>query len=775
MKKSLRTFTITLTFALTFSVTFAQLKYPNTWYFSTSRGIDFNSGTAVLLTTSSMSEYEGCSAISSATTGHILMYTDGMSVWNANHTVMQNGSGLQSTYAAGQQGLIVPDPGDTNKYYLFTSGEYYSAGTDGYRYNIIDMTLDGGLGAVAVTKNVLLYSPASEKLCAIVTADGDGYWVATHEYYTNNFQIYKLTSSGLSLPVTSSVGTVFSGVNPDGCMKFSADGKRICLSLGGSNEAEVFDFNDTTGAVTNPITVGPVAQTWPYTYGVCMSPDATRLYVTEENDNNLYQYDLTAGNQAAINASKTVVGTTASYAMQTMQVAPDGKMYVARNGGAYLAVVNAPDSLGVACNFVDDGFYLNGGSSSYGLPNFPESFFSLIKVENTCFGDSTHFLISNAGGDSIVAWDFGDPASGAANADTGSNVYHVFTTTDTFQITIIEYLNGGTVDTTYLNVLISGMPVIELGNDTTVCIGDTLTLDAGNPGAGYSWSNGSNTQTIAVTDSATYSVVVSNGGCKNTDSVNVSFIDCSALPQPGVSVPDPTICEKFCLDFTDQSTNNPTAWLWIFDGGNPSTSTLQNPTQICYNLPGMYDVTLTASNAFGSLTQTFPNYITVYATPPAPVINQSGYTLFSSFATSYQWQFNSVDIPGAIYQSYTVTQSGYYTVVVTDSHGCINYTSVYVLISGVDDVGGDANVLITPNPSDGNFMVELLNGLMAEKIFVEVSNDLGQIIFSSEESRSIGTTHWKKQIDLSVVARGIYFVGIKTEHEFVRKKILIAD
>src|SRR6185295_9203182 len=136
---------------------------------------------------------------------------------------------------------------------------------------------------------------------------------------------------------------------------------------------------------------------------------------------------------------------------------------------------------------------------------------------------------------------------------------------------------------------------------TILCIGDTFILDAGNAGAAFSWSNGSNSQTIAVTDSNTYSVTVSNSGCKNTDSISVSFIDCTLLPQPGLSVPDPTICEKFCLDYTDQSTNNPTSWLWTFAGGNPSTSTLQNPTQICYNLPGVYDVTLTASNAFGSM------------------------------------------------------------------------------------------------------------------------------------------------------------------------------
>jgi hypothetical protein len=236
-------------------------------------------------------------------------------------------------------------------------------------------------------------------------------------------------------------------------------------------------------------------------------------------------------------------------------------------------------------------------------------------------------------------------------------------------------------------------------------------------------------------------------------------------------VANPIICEKFCLDFTDQSTNNPTAWLWTFAGGNPSTSTLQNPTQICYNSPGTYDVTLTVTNAFGSLTQTFPNYITVFATPPAPQINQSGYTLYSSFATSYQWQYNSINIPGATNQSYTVTQSGYYSVVVWDSHGCSNYTTVYILIEGVDDVGGDADVFITPNPSDGSFTVELINGFAAGDISLRVITDLGQEVFSLEEN--ISTADWSRQIDLKNAAHGVYFLEIKSETAFVKKKLMI--
>src|SRR5262249_55481423 len=154
---------------------------------------------------------------------------------------------------------------------------------------------------------------------------------------------------------------------------------------------------------------------------------------------------------------------------------------------------------------------------------------------------------------------------------------------------------------------------------------------------------------------------------------------------------------KFCTNFFDQSTNNPTSWQWSFPGGTPSSSTEQNPTNICYNLPGTYDVTLITTNAYGSDTLTLNNYITVYATPPFPTITQNGNTLTCTPAyTAYQWQLNAVDIPGATQQSYTYTQNGLYTVLAYDSNGCSNYANIE--ITGVENVVSDFSVSISPNP-----------------------------------------------------------------------------
>ena len=65
------------------------------------------------------------------------------------------------------------------------------------------------------------------------------------------------------------------------------------------------------------------------------------------------------------------------------------------------------------------------------------------------------------------------------------------------------------------------------------------------------------------------------------------------------------------INFTDQSTYNPTTWSWSFAGGTPNTSNVKNPNNILYSTPGTYAVTLTVSNANGQDVETKTDYITV--------------------------------------------------------------------------------------------------------------------------------------------------------------------
>ena len=79
-------------------------------------------------------------------------------------------------------------------------------------------------------------------------------------------------------------------------------------------------------------------------------------------------------------------------------------------------------------------------------------------------------------------------------------------------------------------------------------------------------------------------------------------------------------CSSNSIQFTDNSVNLPTSWLWTFgDGG---TSTLQNPTHT-YAANGTFTVSLTASNMYGSNTSTQIDYISIDMPAPPSVIGGS--------------------------------------------------------------------------------------------------------------------------------------------------------
>jgi len=81
----------------------------NIWYFGTNAGLDFNSGSPIMLADGMLNTFEGCATISDSD-GDLLFYTDGMVVYNKNHVIMPNGSGLLGNSSSTQSGIIVKKP-----------------------------------------------------------------------------------------------------------------------------------------------------------------------------------------------------------------------------------------------------------------------------------------------------------------------------------------------------------------------------------------------------------------------------------------------------------------------------------------------------------------------------------------------------------------------------------------------------------------------------------------------------------------------------------------
>ena len=148
---------------------FAQRQASN-WYFGYGAGIQFDLATNSTnsVNNGQLFTNEGCSSISDED-GNLLFYTDGTTVWNKQHTIMTNGIGLYGDNSSAQSAIIVPKPDDPNIYYIFTVDT--SVGDldpdNGFNYSVVDMTLDGGLGAVT-SKNVNLLQLCSEKLTAVL-------------------------------------------------------------------------------------------------------------------------------------------------------------------------------------------------------------------------------------------------------------------------------------------------------------------------------------------------------------------------------------------------------------------------------------------------------------------------------------------------------------------------------------------------------------------------------------------------------------------------------
>ncbi|MEO5569564.1 MAG: PKD domain-containing protein [Bacteroidia bacterium] len=94
-------------------------------------------------------------------------------------------------------------------------------------------------------------------------------------------------------------------------------------------------------------------------------------------------------------------------------------------------------------------------------------------------------------------------------------------------------------------------------------------------------------------------------------------------PKAALTAGVTTVCANTTIAFTDQSENDPTSWQWSFPGGNPATSTSQNP-QVQYSVAGTFSVTLIAGNSTGFDTVVKTNYITVNPLPTVTANNVSG-------------------------------------------------------------------------------------------------------------------------------------------------------
>jgi gliding motility-associated-like protein len=449
-----------LIFTLQTPVVFSQLQN-NNWIFGYGARVNFSGPIPVGSSNAAINSNESTASVSDPATGQLLFYTDGRKVWNANNDVMPNGSNLLGGFyhSCTQGALIVPFPEDNQRYYLFTLEELEALSLspvvdNGLRYSVVDMTLNGGLGDVQVaTLNTPLAIDLTEKLIVIRSTEIQGFWVIAHKRNANEFLAWKIDACGVSAqPVISTVGSIFA-ISPffgateawSGAMDASPDGNRIGMPIDWSDRIEFFDFNKTTGVVSNPLTVNVTDDSTPpflRKYGACFSPDGSKFYYT--NFNSVYQLNLSTYTSAAIASSITLIYSPIlepnAYPCLQIEQAPNNKLYVAIGIADRLDEISNPNSLGLGCAYVSNAVSFGPATCQLGLPTqvplggFAAS--SLITfLPDSCLQSSISFSIATASPINQINWNFDDPTSGANNSSSDLNPIHLFSEIGTYQIT----------------------------------------------------------------------------------------------------------------------------------------------------------------------------------------------------------------------------------------------------------------------------------------------------------------------------------------------------
>lgn len=180
-----------------------------------------------------------------------------------------------------------------------------------------------------------------------------------------------------------------------------------------------------------------------------------------------------------------------------------------------------------------------------------------------------------------------------------------------------------------------------------------------------------------------------------------------------------------------------------------------------------YNITITDANSC-STSQMFTVNALPLPTPPTVSVNDNMLTVPSNFL-SYQWLLNGQVITGAIYDSYSILESGSYSIEVTGANGCSNTsTETFVTFTSLDAISNLEIFNISPNPFSKNILVEIQVSERKD-LKLEILDSNGKIVFLKKINIEEKIVY---PIDLQELCSGIYYLNLKSAEGVVGKKII---
>jgi gliding motility-associated-like protein len=663
------------------------------WYFGGNAGLDFTNTPPSPITDGKINTPEGTSSIANSK-GILLFYSDGITIWNKDGDVMPcldptKCKPLLGSKNSTQSVLIVPQPTCRGCEYLFNV--FTTSDINGEKLltnSVVDMRRNNGKGAI-VEQNTTLQKPTTERIAAVQNKRDSTYWVISHDYGTNKFRIFHATTGGLTETPSAELGMAHdTPTKAEGYMKFSAadstsGDRRLAVIIPGppTNYVELFKFNDSTGVLTydKTINLGPSP---PTAYGIEFSSSGEKMYVSFQGDgaakSYLKQYDLTFSDSTLVE-SALVIDSSATQKFGALQIAPDGKIYMAVDGSDYLATIGKPERNSVtAIDYKREGVNLGGKKSELGLPSMVQDFSQEasgpgFQADGFCTNEPTTF---EAGPicdpkEDTYSWIFGDGS--AAPPSKEQKVTHTYTQPGSYLVTLTQTNDCTTMVTKDTVVIYETPPAMNLKSYIDTCT-QYVQLDMGITAQIYEWYNRGRivgrSKTLRVTATGRYIAVAYNGPRRDCFTVDTTDVQLRKPPAFDLGA-DTTMCRDSSILITAPGLT----WrefLW---------NTGETTRDITVRQPGTYFVQVkNGNNCYNSDTLQvgeLPSPTLGLAPEYYICVPEGGSTVLDANGTGvihYEWPAT-----GDTTRTITVNQQGIYTVLGTNKEGCVARQSTNVL------------------------------------------------------------------------------------------------
>ena len=377
-------------------------------------------------------------------------------------------------------------------------------------------------------------------------------------------------------------------------------------------------------------------------------------------------------------------------------------------------------------------------------------------------------------------------------------------TPDDYQFLIIAHYSKDLIpanDTIDQTIGVWGYPAVSLGSDMVIYISDT-TLDAGAGMSEYVWQDGSTERYYTVNyqnQSADhlYSVTVTDAnGCQDSDEIEVTFdlydigISHILIPLSACVLSDE---EELKIRIKNYGTrtifNEKIQIVAIIDDKSPVfgqktiTSAMLQGDSLDFSFGSRFDLSVEGDHTFRIYTVYDKDFIATNDTTdliishwgyPAPDLGGINDTLNSVLpylfeAGSGYDQYIWNGIPGS--HQLSVSEYGWYKVIVIDIHGCQGEDSVYLAPpTGIRNLKiPEGNLLVYPNPSDHHLYIELSLQEYTD-LWIELFDGTGRKVMIKEFSR-VNRIH--EEMDVSGLPEGIYYLKVRTKYGQALRKIVV--